>query len=273
MYPLLLGSPAMYLPWAIAAVICIGAGLGLAERDGFSRARSAAVLAVLAVSIALGSKLLYLLEAHFFPGDDYVPLAVRGAVHGFRLPGGILAFAAVLPLACRLAALPWRRFGDAIIPVAALAVVLLRLTCFANGCCFGTVSGLPWALAFPHGSLPHWYQASQGMIATDAPASLPVHPLQLYLAAAGLLSLAVLLWQRRRPTPPGQAQLVFYTLFFGTTALIEPWRANFLTLNNWISPLATACAAGLLAGSWLRSARPQPTASSAAGAASGPALR
>jgi prolipoprotein diacylglyceryltransferase len=80
---------------------------------------------------------------------------------------------------------------------------------------------------------------------------LPVHPLQLYFLIAALLTLAILLWQRRRAPYPGYLQLLFYTLFFGTTAALEPLRENYLTLNHWLAPVAMVIAAGVLFGSAL----------------------
>ncbi|MFQ5667631.1 MAG: hypothetical protein ACE5I7_14560, partial [Candidatus Binatia bacterium] len=76
----------------------------------------------------------------------------------------------------------------------------------------------------------------------------PVHPLQLYLLLAAALTPACLLWQRRRAPYAGYPQLLFYVLFFGSTALLEPLRANYLTLNNWLAPAAAVVAAGLLLG-------------------------
>ncbi|MFQ5668836.1 MAG: prolipoprotein diacylglyceryl transferase family protein [Candidatus Binatia bacterium] len=82
-----------------------------------------------------------------------------------------------------------------------------------------------------------------------AQVSLPVHPLQLYFLLAALLIFGILLWQQRRGVPyPGSPQLLFYALFFGSTALLEPLRQNSLTLNNWLAPAAAVVAAGLLLG-------------------------
>ncbi len=257
MHPLLFDSiPLYFVMWLCAAGVGIGAGTGVAARAGFPPAPSAIALALLALSILGGSKLLYLAEARFFPFDDYVPEQVRGALHGFRIPGGILALAAAMPVVCRVLRLPWRRFGDVMIPLAALALVFIRLGCFLNGCCFGKVSGLPWAVTFPRGSWVFWYHRTQRWIPETAQASLPVHPLQLYFVGAAVLILLILVRHRGRDAAPGHTQLLFYALFFASTAALELLRQNRLTLNSWLVPVAAAVAAGTLVGRTLASQEP-----------------
>lgn len=181
MYPLLFGViPVYFLMWGIAAVVCVSLGTRMAVRAGFPKGRSFVGLVFCALAILAGSKLLYLLEATFFPHDDYVPLETRGLLHGFRIPGGILLLAGAIPVIGRLLQLDWRRFGDNIIPMVALALVFIRFGCFCNGCCFGKVSSLPWAMSFPAGSWVFWYHRTHGWVTTGATSSLPVHPLQLY---------------------------------------------------------------------------------------------
>jgi hypothetical protein len=51
-------------------------------------------------------------------------------------------------------------------------------------------------------------------------------------------------------------QLAFYALFFGSTAGLEPMRANFLTLNNILAPLAAVISAGWLIVWWIRAREP-----------------
>jgi phosphatidylglycerol:prolipoprotein diacylglycerol transferase len=249
MHPLLFDTiPLYFLAWVCAAVTGIALGARTAGRAGFPVGRSAGGIALLALSILVGSKLLYLAEALWFPFDDYVPTELRGSLHGFRIPGGIVLLAVAMPVVCRALGLSWRRFGDAVVPLAAVALVFIRLGCFLNGCCFGTISGLPWAIAFPRESWVFWYHRANGWVPHEARASLPVHPLQIYFLIAALLTLILLVWQRRRASYPGYIQLVFYALFFSSTAALEPLRQNYLTLNNWLCPVAAAVAGGVLLG-------------------------
>jgi len=261
MHPWLFQSVSLYLlMWICSAIVGVGLGARVTNRAGFPAGRSTAALMLLALSILVGSKLLYLAESRWFPLDDYVPAMARGSLHGFRIPGGILVLAMAGPVVCRALGLPWRRFGDATIPLAALALVFIRLGCFLNGCCFGRVSSVPWAIAFPRQSWVFWYHRAKGWVPPTAAASLPVHPLQLYFLSAAVLTLLVLVWQRPRAPYPGYLQLLFYLFFFGSTAALEPLRENYLTLNNWIAPGAAAVAAGILAGRSL--ARKEPVLAS-----------
>jgi phosphatidylglycerol:prolipoprotein diacylglycerol transferase len=248
MHPYLFGVPLYFVMWGCAIAAGVGGSTVAARRAGFSTRRSVAALLMISLVIMAGSKLLYLAEAHWFPLDDYVPLQVRGAFHGFRIPGGILLFAATMPLICGALGLPRRRFGDLAVTGVATALVFVRAGCFLNGCCFGRASSLPWAITFPRQSWVFWYHRSHGWVPAGAQHSLPVHPLQLYFLVAALLMLGVLLWQRRRAWREGQTQMLFYALFFASTALLEPLRENFLTLNNWLAPAAAAISAILLAG-------------------------
>lgn len=183
-----------------------------------------------------------------------MPHEVRGSLHGFRIPGGILAVLIALPVVCGSLGLRWREFGDTEAVVSAVALVFIRLGCLLNGCCFGAVSDVPWATRFPRGTWAFWYQYSHNWVESEASASLPVHPLQLYFVAAAVLQASVLLVLRRRQLPAGQLLLVSCALFFGTTAAIEPFRANRLILNERLVTAAAIVSAGMLLGSLSREA-------------------
>ncbi len=253
MHPLLFDTvPLYFVMWMCAIVTAVVAGAHLGARAGFPAGRSAIAIALIAVNVLAGSKLLYLVEAYWFPSDDYVPQGIRTSFHGFRVPGGILLLPATMPLVCGALRLPWRRFGDMVMPLVALGLVFIRVGCFLNGCCFGQVSTLPWAVRFPAGSWVAWYHKAHGWVPVDAPTSLPVHPLQLYFLVAAVATLMVLTWLGRQRPRPGLLQLLFYTLFFGTTALLEPLRQNHLTLNTWMVSIAAVIAASVLFGqTWI----------------------
>jgi phosphatidylglycerol---prolipoprotein diacylglyceryl transferase len=93
---------------------------------------------------------------------------------------------------------PLARYADAAASVAGLGPFIGRFACFLAGDDFGTPSAAPWAVRFPPGSFPHQAHVHEGWIDATAAASLPVHPVQLYLAAAGLILFLVctVLWKR-----------------------------------------------------------------------------
>jgi len=108
-----------------------------------------------------------------------------------------------------------------------LGLVFGRVGCFLAGCCFGTTCAAPPGLAFPKGS-PAWkLHVDQGLIAKSAAESLPVHPTQLYEAAACLL---IFLWLyffvRPRKRFSGQLFFLFCMAYAVARFAIEFLRAD-----------------------------------------------
>ena len=74
----------------------------------------------------------------------------------------------------------WLKILDFSAMVAAFGYGFLRVGCFANGCCWGRLTAVPWAVVYGPGSeMPY--------------IGLPVHPVQLYDAFCGFLILALLI--------------------------------------------------------------------------------
>jgi phosphatidylglycerol:prolipoprotein diacylglycerol transferase len=90
--------------------------------------------------------------------------------------------------------LPIARYADVAASVAGLGIMLGRLACFLNGDDFGTATNLPWGVRFPHASMPFVAQVREGLVSPVADLSLPVHPVQLYLALNGLAVFLLLSW-------------------------------------------------------------------------------
>ncbi len=244
MKPQLLGFEAYFIFWLVAAVFGIGSGMQLTRRAGFPALPSFVALCVFAFAILLGSKLLYLVEFSVFPSDDPVPMPQNslGALlwHGFRIPGGILLLAAAFPLIGWVFHLPTRRFADAAIPAAGMAIFCIRIGCLLNGCCFGAPTAFPLAITFPPGARVYGWQVAHGLIADGAPHSLPVHPLQVYFGLLGLL-LYVLgrHWQTTRRFD-GEVWAKFFVVFFAGTFLTELLRPTLFRLNLIVTALITA---------------------------------
>jgi phosphatidylglycerol:prolipoprotein diacylglycerol transferase len=142
-----------------------------------------------------GAKLLWVCE-HF--GEDRLsPLVFsRGGLSWFGgFAGGVLAGLIVMhrkqlpPIATLAAATPGLVAGHAI----------GRLGCFMVGDDYGRPTSLPWGVAFPQG-LP--------------PTDVPVHPTQLYEAAA-LMPVLVLLLRWRAQGKPDTLILGLYLILAG----------------------------------------------------------
>ena len=81
-------------------------------------------------------------------------LVVYGA-----LIGGMLAFVYLV----RRFQLPPLAFADFIAPSMLLGLAIGRLGCLLNGCCFGGLCEVPWAVTFPENSPPFNQQIERGL--------------------------------------------------------------------------------------------------------------
>jgi phosphatidylglycerol---prolipoprotein diacylglyceryl transferase len=190
----------------IAALVGIRMFTRELERSGLDqKAADAAVAGV--VGGLVGAKLLWTIE---FSGNEPIPdlLFSRGGLSWF---GGLLG-----GVGTGLWMLHRRRV--ALIPALAAATPALaighaigRLGCFMVGDDYGRPSDLPWAVAFPEGR---------------PPTSVPVHPTQLYEAAA-LVVIAWLLLRWRRHRVPDEVVFGRYLVLAGVTRFaIEFIRVN-----------------------------------------------
>jgi phosphatidylglycerol---prolipoprotein diacylglyceryl transferase len=126
--------------------------------------------------------------------------------------------------------------GDSFaVPVAA-AVAIGRLACFVAGCCYGTVTTLPWGIDFGDGHRRH--------------------PTQLYESAFHLAAALALAWLQRRGLLRGQLiklYIISYLMYRFLTEFIrpEPVLALGLTGYQW----ACMGLVPVFVGLWVRDAR------------------
>ena len=243
--------------WGVAALLWSVAGALLLRRRTAGAAPWARLAALVACTVAatiLGAR------AHFvaLAPDLLTTLGWRGLVlplpeaAGLRITGGLVAGALVIAAAGPVAtghALRRAAIADVLVPAAGFAIALGRLGCFADGCCFGVPCAGPWCVDFPAGSPAWWSHVAQGLVASTAAASRPVHPMQLYLGGAGLIASGVsLLAFRRSRLPDGARALLFVVVLSLLRAGIEPLRessfgtgvAHQPTLNLAVAAIALA---------------------------------
>jgi phosphatidylglycerol:prolipoprotein diacylglycerol transferase len=121
---------------------------------------------------------------------------------------------------------PFWKMTDVAAPAVAIGAAVGRIGCFLNGCCDGAVCSLPWAVRFPAGSHAWVRQLNSGLISPVAPASLPVHPTQLYSSLAGFLVLALLLAYFPKRRRPGEAMALLMVVYSITRWFVEALRAD-----------------------------------------------
>ena len=194
---------------ASKALAVLAAGW-LLQRELIRRGRDPAPAFGIAIAAMVGgfaaAKLYYLAEV----GGDGISMHELGG-SGFTWYGGLIGgAAAVLLLARRHGISPGLISGMAAIPLA-VGYGIGRLGCLLAGDgTYGTPTDLPWAMSFPHGTMP----------TTEL-----VHPAPLYEALAAF-AIAVLLWRLRDRLSPLGLFGVFAVLFGAERFAVEFVRLN-----------------------------------------------
>ena len=222
MHPILFevgGFPVYTYGVLLAAAYLLGLQLALvrARARGLRPDRIMDLGIWIIVSALLGAKLMLLVvewDVYSRSGADLLTL-VRSA--GVFYGGLILAVAVALFYLWRHR-LPVWSVTDIFAPGIALGHAVGRVGCFLAGCCFGRETSVPWAVTF---------RSEYAARNVGTPINVPLHPTQLYEAAAELLILGLLLVTERRGRPfPGRT-FWGYMLFYGLSRfLIEFYRGD-----------------------------------------------
>lgn len=198
---------------AIAFLVGTWLGLREARRLGLDEDKLVNVILVTLIGSILGARALYVIEhlGEFRREWGSVIALWQG---GLTLYGGLVAGTFAGLAAARRMGLPRWVVADALTPSLALGTMFGRVGCFLNGCCYGHPTMLPWGVKFPPGSF-------SSLEFGDT----PVHPSQLYNAAAGLVLFAVLWALRGRFRIPGVLFWTFIVAFALARVVIDLTRA------------------------------------------------
>jgi prolipoprotein diacylglyceryltransferase len=234
----LFGSSASWLVPGYATMLVAGALLGaIIALDRTRRAAFAKrdALLVLAISYVLG-----LAGACAVPASQAALSYLRGgalaAPTGFAAYGGMCGGTLGAVLVLRKLRLDAWRFLDAAAPAIALGYFFARVGCFMAGCDYGAPTSSWIGTTFPAGSHAFRDHVARGWIDGDAPASLPVHPTELYSAAAGLFLFFV---TDRLPSCMRGARFVALVVGYGALrSVIELFRGD--ASRGSVGPLSTA---------------------------------
>lgn len=145
----------------------------------------------------VGARLAFVLQniPHFSQNPGEIFAIWTGGMTSF---GGFFLGIAAGMIACRVKGMSGWDMADLAAPSMAIGYCLGRIGCFLNGCCYGAVCDLPWAMRFhlPDGSL-----------------TPPSHPAQLYSAIAALIIFAILMPMEKARKFRGQVMLAFLFLY------------------------------------------------------------
>jgi phosphatidylglycerol---prolipoprotein diacylglyceryl transferase len=132
--------------------------------------------------------------------------------------GGLIAAVATAMFYMWRHRMPIWPVSDTFAPGIALGHVIGRTGCFFAGCCFGKATDVPWAVTF------HSDYAARTI---GTPLNIPIHPTQLYEAAAELIILGILLFAERRGRNfPGRTFWGYLLLYGVTRFIIEFYRGD-----------------------------------------------
>lgn len=232
MYPFLILNPSFSLPSYIAVIsitCCICLIWVYIRAKKFQEDVRIALDMSLMIMIGafLGARLFHV----FYEGYDYYSVfpydAFRFWDGGFVYYGGWIGGFLLSLLFAKVYKLDFMRWADFFAPVLALGYGLGRIACFLNGCCFGDLCELPWALEFTYPGLPVGHR----------------HPTQLYAMGWELLvTLPLLLAIENRKKFTGQIFFAWIFLHGVGRLIMETFRADDrgqfilnLSVSSWIS--------------------------------------
>jgi phosphatidylglycerol---prolipoprotein diacylglyceryl transferase len=231
MQPILFRVPGLGLPvfgFGLMLTIALFASIWLAERrarrEGLDPDQVSALAVWTLVGGLIGARAFFVIEYwdRFKSPWEILEIWNGGIVFYGCIIGGALA----ILLFRRLHPFPLRPMVDLIAPSLAVGAAFGRLGCFLNGCCYGDVCHLPWAVTFPRASSPWNHQATLGLISESASRSLPVHPTQIYSAIDGFLLLFLLSAYYPLRRRDGEVMALLMVTYPVTRFLIERLRSD-----------------------------------------------
>lgn len=192
----------------------------------------------MALAGLLGSKLLLVLSVWSTnSGNVREFFSLNTLFAGGVWYGGLLLATTVCGVYAWWNRMSFAALGDVYSPGVAAGYALGRLGCFSAGCCWGKPLEAAWAVTFTDP-----YSAR----VVGVPLGIPLHPTQLYSAAASALIflLLVFLWRRRRFN--GQIFAAYMMLYAVARFAIEFYRGDprgDYFFNGALSQAQTICIA------------------------------
>ena len=173
----------------------------------------------------VGTRILYIL---MFPSEfswsdplEWVAVWKGGLVFQGAIP---ITFAYVY-WGLKRRGIPFWPVVDAAIPYLALAQAFGRIGCLMNGCCYGYVTNVPWAIRFPAGRPV--FASQIGLDPLPDGWSHPVHPTEIYSAILLTLICLTLLFMRAKWHPFVGFTMPVYLMLYGVKRfIVELFRGD-----------------------------------------------
>lgn len=169
-----------FLVISLAVTVCVLWFIRRAESKNLARVTAIDLALAVLVGGFIGARALHIIYEDW---DIYAadPLAVFKVWNGgFVYLGGLVGAMIATVLVCRFKQEPFWFWADIATPPIALGYTFGRVACFLNGCCYGKISAVPWAIMISGG---------------------PRHPTQLYASLwDGILTLLLLKFEPKVKT-------------------------------------------------------------------------
>lgn len=198
---------------AIGFLSCIFTVQKLAGRAGLDKERVLDLCFWMLIVGFIGARVLYVFTRLDYFMDD--PAAILRVWEG-----GLVFFGG--PLACIVLAiwymprykLPFWKTGDVLVPGLTIAHMFGRFGCLAAGCCYGKPTGGSWGIRL------------DSELVERSLRGVPLHPTQLYEAAALFVLFLGLLRVTKTKTFDGQVTLTYFMAYPVIRSIIEVFRGD-----------------------------------------------
>lgn len=216
------------------------------RRRGLPEETGGTITLIAIIGGVAGSKLFSLFENWGAFLND--PMHEIFSAAGLTFYGGLIVAILGIMVYVRRKKLSFLAVADAAAPALIIAYGIGRIGCqLAGDGDYGIPSTLPWAMGYPHGTVPTLSRANGELTAKfqemypgkPVPEDIPVHPTPVYETLACFLIFAVLWKLRTRPMPPGRLFAIYLILAGVERLLVEFLRLNplyiGLSMAQWIS--------------------------------------
>jgi phosphatidylglycerol:prolipoprotein diacylglycerol transferase len=143
---------------------------------------------------------------------------------GIVFYGGVIGGIVGVVIYCRRRGINPIAMFDVIAPSLFIGEGFGRIGCFLYGCCYGRACELPWAVQFPRDSLTFKLLVERGTVAADAPATIALHPTQIYSSVAAFALAGILAWYFRRRSFDGAVIALAWILYPVNRYILETFR-------------------------------------------------
>lgn len=254
MFPKLIEVGNFFLPTygvlvATGFLVALWLTVRLAKARGLSGEAVTNLGVYCALAGILGAKLgMFLFDTSYYiehPGEIFSLSTIQA---GGVFQVGLVAAVLVAWWYMRKKKLPGWTTADLFAPGIAIGHAIGRIGCFSAGCCWGAACERPWAVTFTNPDANR---------IVGVPLGVPLHPSQLYEAAAeAIIFLAV--WRAvHKPHRDGAVIGLYMVLYSAARFLIEFVRAHEQSLKLGLSNTQWISMALFCAGLWLMLRRRQ----------------